>query len=158
MHNDLETLLTEVAEDTLAAMAFLLPSDEAAADAEPSDAEVAVEIAFSGPFCGGMRLTVAESMLPLLAANILGSEDGAASQEEQLDALKETLNVICGNLLPRIASPQEVFHVASPQMATDDAAARADAAEPEASACVWTEGGAVRLTLFVERPLTATAQ
>jgi CheY-specific phosphatase CheX len=54
-------------------------------------------------------------MLPTVAANMLGDDD-APAPAQQLDALGEIANVICGNLLPHIAAPHAVFQLDAPQL------------------------------------------
>ncbi|MDM8539151.1 hypothetical protein QUF70_20550, partial [Desulfobacterales bacterium HSG17] len=49
--------------------------------------------------------------------NMLGiEEDETSTSEQQYDALKELLNVICGNLLPEIAGKEAIFKVGMPQI------------------------------------------
>jgi len=112
MNADLEKKLAQVAEETFASMAFVLPPEEEEGVEDDGSSQSSASITFSGPFNGSLFLSVSQCMLPILANNILGIEEsGSTSNEEQQDALKEILNVICGNLLPLIATPKDVFHV-----------------------------------------------
>ena len=42
--------------------------------------------------------------------------------DQQYDALKETLNIVCGNLLPELAGKRDVFDIGSPQIVVEDEA------------------------------------
>ncbi|MBI5418220.1 chemotaxis protein CheX [Candidatus Poribacteria bacterium] len=42
-------------------------------------------------------------------------EEGRPTENQKLDALGEIANMICGNLLPKIISPQEIFYLDSPK-------------------------------------------
>jgi hypothetical protein len=68
----------------------------------PSEA-LLVSIAFTGPFAGRVELLAPEAFGALLAANMLGcepSDPDAAGRA--VDALKELMNVTCGDLLRKI--------------------------------------------------------
>ena len=115
--NTTEQAMLGVVEETFASMAFMFPveADPSAPQAPGAMDRVVVE--FSGPFRGSLLLSASSGMLEPLAANMLGLDEGISpSPEQQQDAFKELLNVICGNLLPAIASPREVFDVFEPCM------------------------------------------
>ena len=63
-------------------------------------------------------MMVSTSIVPELASNMLGLDmaDGPASPGQQEDALKELMNVICGNLLPEIAGCEAIFNVGAPEI------------------------------------------
>ncbi len=119
MDEQLEKTLSNIAIETLEKLAFLFafPADEA--DTGQPGPGVAVSVSFAGFFSGTLIIKVSAEALPELAANMLGvDEDEETTLDQQHDALKETLNVICGNLLPEIAGRQEVFNIDSPQIVT----------------------------------------
>jgi hypothetical protein len=62
-------------------------------------------------------LRVSENLLAPLANNMLGLEcdQDSPTYAQQIDALKEMLNVACGNLLPELAGTQAVFNLSAPQ-------------------------------------------
>ena len=65
-------------------------------------------------------MKVSTEALHELAANMLGvDEDDETTSGQQYDALKETLNVICGNLIPAIAGGLEIFDIDPPEILTD---------------------------------------
>jgi CheY-specific phosphatase CheX len=81
---------------------------------------------FDGPFKGSLALAVPEPFGGQVAANVLGldmddpkTENGTVCQTETncaVDALKELLNVTCGNLLTAIAGDEPVFDLTVPEV------------------------------------------
>ena len=70
-------------------------------------------------------MRISTSVLPELAGNMLGMDDDAEiSETEQQDALKEILNVICGNALPAIAGDQVEFSIDAPEVLSPEDAAK----------------------------------
>jgi CheY-specific phosphatase CheX len=133
MVNTLDELLSTVAEEMFEDLAFVLimPDDEMPDDESvehddcPDGATSVASIAFHGPFRGTLFLTVSEESLPMIAANMLGLKDcETATQDEEQDAFKELLNVVCGNLLPRIAGVEAAFDVSRARLLEDDRAAQ----------------------------------
>lgn len=154
MEPEFETALAQVAEDVFASMAFIFPRDVETPAEDETASRVVAEVAFSGPLEGNLAISVSESMLPTLAANMLGLEEGAsASREQHQDALKELLNVICGNLLPRITTPRDVFDVHEPRIVQHAEPMEAlQRSAPETKARLWLDCGRADLTLFVNYP------
>jgi chemotaxis protein CheY-P-specific phosphatase CheC len=115
-------LLSEVAAETLEQLAFIFsfaddPDENAiwAADA------TGCHVAFSGPHQGEILLVINSAVLPELTANMLGlDEDEEPPREHQEDALREALNVICGNLLPKIGGVEAVFDISAPVIHSTD--------------------------------------
>ncbi|MGD9332040.1 MAG: chemotaxis protein CheX [Desulfobacterales bacterium] len=116
-------LLMEVAGETLEQLAFIFsfPDDmdpEAIWEAETTGCH----ITFSGPNNGELLMVISSSAMPELAANMLGLDDDEPPlPDQQNDALKESLNVICGNLLPRIGGEEAVFDIQAPKIMNVDA-------------------------------------
>lgn len=148
--NPTEQTMLGVVEETFASLAFMFPVEP---DASASGDEGAMEravVEFSGPFRGSLLLSVSSAMLEPLAANMLGLEDGATPEPEQkLDALNELLNVICGNLLPLITSPREVFDVHRKRLlASSEEGLSAICMEDLGTVDVSLDSGHVRLGLW----------
>lgn len=157
MKYNLEETLTRVAEETFVSMAFMLPVEDEAACENREESRACACITFSGPFSGSLFLSVPENALPVLAANIVGlGADGPITPEEQLDAMKEVLNVICGNLLPKISTPKEVFDVHQPRILSGDEVAEISEIygndDPEAMASLWLDCGRIALAMWLDRP------
>jgi CheY-specific phosphatase CheX len=145
--------LYQVAANTLEALAmmFLVTEDEAPIKGA-SETDQIVSVSFDGPFSGRLTLRVSESMLIELAANMLGLMDADdATIDQRHDALRELSNVICGNLLPKLAGVDPVFNIHQPAMSEQipedaDATARLLALE-----------GRVELWLCVDQTATLFA-
>ncbi len=134
-HNEmLIRVFTEVLEQL--AFMFVEPpdSDETPAPSDP----VYTTMSFRGPCSGTVTLAVPREMAPVLAANVLGlnpeDELGALAAS---DALKELLNVTCGNVLTAIAGDEPVFDLTVPEVEDCTAEAWAElAARPGTVHCL----------------------
>ena len=118
---ELCAVFTKVA-DTMAYMF----AERATANELPDSVANAVEsmISFSGPRNGSMVLALPRDMCVELAAGVLGVDrDDADIAEKGIDAVKEMLNVICGNMLTEIAGNKPVFDLSVPTSRELDAAA-----------------------------------
>jgi chemotaxis protein CheY-P-specific phosphatase CheC len=121
MNRQNNEILSRVVAETLEQLAFLF-SFPADGEAETAiDSGVAARVLFAGPFSGALVIIVSSQVLSELTANMLGvdGEDETTSEQKD-DALKETINVICGNLLPAIAGKQAVFDIDAPEIITED--------------------------------------
>lgn len=139
----------QVAEDVFEKLAFLFSFREE--EREPMDyaSAVVASVTFTGQFEGRLAMAVSEDVLPELAANMLGVEE-ETSREEQQDALKELINVVCGNLLPELAGRKKLFNVNAPQiLSPEQSAALADDA-PAAAAKLSLEEGQCDLMLYLD--------
>ena len=92
---------------------------------EPEDEEifgtgapyVNVSMTYNGPSTGTLSLSVPEELCPEIAANVLGLDpDDEIITAKPHDALKELLNVICGNLLTEMAGEDPVFDLSIPEV------------------------------------------
>ncbi len=110
---------------------------------QKEEAEASVE--FSGPIGGRLLIKVSSSLLLSIAENMLGEE--APTKKQQLDALGEIANIICGNILPSIYGSKEVFKVASPKI--EKTGPQADKEEPAAEVSIILDSGRVELALYV---------
>jgi len=139
--------LRDVGEHTFESLAFMftMPQEE-----EPT---TTVRVSFSGPSCGGaLYLTVSSAMLAQLAVNMMGIADGVEpTAAQQVDALKEIGNVICGNVLPVIAGAQAEFSIAAPEaLAPQDSRPPLPSEEPLARARLKLDGGSAELKLYMD--------
>jgi len=79
---------------------------------------VQATMGFKGPFDGTLDLVVPRAMCEELAANVLGLEpDDEMVTHAPFDALKELLNVTCGNLLTALAGEEPIFDLTIPEVA-----------------------------------------
>ncbi|MHC4715583.1 MAG: chemotaxis protein CheX [Planctomycetota bacterium] len=148
----LEQTLCYVAEEQFESLAFMFPVPEDPDTPETVAEEwTTVRVGFAGPFGGQLHLAVPSRMLPILGANMLGMDDGAPSPDQQVDALKEMINVVCGNLLPTIAGAEAVFNVEAPELVGAGPSPQVPLEPPPAAATrVILDEGAAELCLFVD--------
>ena len=115
MRAKLEEAMSRVTIDTLEKLAFIFAFRDEGEEGQPGDAMVGGSVSFTGPFSGTLVLTMSIEVLQELAGNMLGlDDDEETTQDNQSDALKETMNVICGNLLPAIAGNEVIFDIGVP--------------------------------------------
>lgn len=108
----LERVSARVLED--AAFVFAMPREEPP-PAPDEWAPVGVRLTFRGPFGGYCEIWAPPALAKILSANMLGvDEDTPDAQETYCDALKETLNILCGNLLTEMAGEDPVFDLKTP--------------------------------------------
>jgi hypothetical protein len=155
----LDEVLYEVGADTLGGLALMLLVPEEEATATGPQPMKAASVAFAGPFSGEVVVSASATLLPHLAANMLGLEDASASTPaQQEDALGELANVVCGNLLSAIAGPKPVFRVSVPHRVADDRPTEAaESRRPAAGARLFLDVGRVELTLYTNEPIAVGA-
>jgi len=155
--------LQAVAERIFESLAFVLLAIEEEQERPPSSdraRRTSACISFSGPFKGSLFVSVSDELVPTIAANMLGLDFGEVPGEDvQRDALKELVNVTCGNLLPELAGSEAVFNVAPAEILSDGAIPSAvDGRPPLATACLHLEDGWAELVLFAPEDIAvATA-
>jgi CheY-specific phosphatase CheX len=149
-------ILSDVVVDTLEKLAFLfaVPLEGPA----PVDTRelATVRVRFSGPLCGGMQLSLSRPVLAELAGNMLGADDATAlSADEQHDALRELVNIICGNLLPLIGGKNAEFHIQTPFVPAGDAPGVGEFGAVNAASNLSVEGGICLVALQLDGPMPA---
>ena len=97
-------------------------------------------------------MTVSEGVLTELSANMLGVDDQDTDREQRLDALKETINILCGNLLPALAGKEAVFDIGAPKIEGEEEgfAAPSDDASDASSLRLSFDGEPCDLRLFIK--------
>ena len=132
MRARLEERMSQVAIDTLEKLAFMFAfSDEGGQD-PPADSAVSGSVSFTGPFSGTLLVAMSIEVLQELAGNMLGLDDGEeTTQDHRSDALRETMNVICGNLLPAISGDEVVFDIGAPKVIPADQEMKKGAGVPD---------------------------
>ena len=105
--------LAAAAIETFESLAYFF-AEQAPADEVPGDGvDGVVGVGFRGPSSGGVVLQLSGGTLEPLTANMLGVDD-PPSAAQQADALGEVVNIICGNVLPRVAGSTAVFALGVP--------------------------------------------
>lgn len=115
--NDHVQLLHESAADVLEKMAFMF-SDPATPDEIPwrESRFWRAVIRFEGPLKGTIAFFASADFAAVLAANVLGLERRVINNEIAADALKELVNVICGEYCERAGGKQVIFNLTVPQL------------------------------------------
>ncbi|HPG37942.1 MAG TPA: chemotaxis protein CheX [bacterium] len=113
--NELKEQLMQISLRTFEEFAFLMPIP--AEDAPPADdLETTITcVSYSGHSKGILYISVTNPMLPVLAQNIL-AEENTPTEQQQLDALREIANVICGNVLPSLAGGDKIYRLKAPEI------------------------------------------
>jgi hypothetical protein len=148
MPESLSTSLAAAASETFESLAYLFAEDAVPATSVATAADGVVAVAFSGASHGGGVLQLSGGILPALAANMLGVDE-ATSVPEQQDALGEVANVICGNVLPRVAGTAAVFALGIPQRHADWASAVATLGAVSAQVRLELDGGRADVALVL---------
>jgi CheY-specific phosphatase CheX len=115
----------------------------------------AAALGFHGPFSGKIVILTTERLALTVAANMLGlEEDDPDVSGKAGDALREILNMICGNLLPAIAGSEQEFTIGAPEeISASDFEAVAETGNSEIEkATLYIEGDAVNLILITDKP------
>lgn len=98
-------------------LAFMF-GDEVSKDEIPVPTGDLIEasMSFTGFRSGSLGLALPRDVCPVISANVLGIDvDDDVAIERSLDALKEVLNVICGNLLTEIEGEEPIFDLTVPE-------------------------------------------
>lgn len=108
----LATIFSEV----LANLAFMF-TEEDVPEPAPDAQWIETEIAYRGPVSGTLRLRCSVEFSVLLAANLLGvdSED-ADAESKAMDAVKEFMNVLCGQFVTAVHGSDHVFNLSIPRL------------------------------------------
>jgi len=128
MSERIKAIVTKESVQTLEKLAFIFATPEEEDITPEAGESVDVAIRFNGPFSGGMLVLYPQGDLDELAANMLGLDEAdEISADQKLDALKETINIVCGNILPAIGGKKAVFDINSPVVVTEPGAWLEDA-------------------------------
>lgn len=114
---DIREILQEVVADVLEQFAFMFVAPvESNGIKIPGGGMLRAEIHFKGPFSGWLSLCATQPFCSLLASNVLGMDPEELTLEHAHDALKELVNVTCGELLVAISGKQTLFDLSVPIM------------------------------------------
>jgi hypothetical protein len=99
-------------------LVFLFPSPmPAPAHEHGLGNRILVHMTYSGAHNGKLAMDYPDSFSTMVAANMLGlDEDDPDIVPKSEDAIRELLNVICGNLLPALYGSEAVFSLGIPEI------------------------------------------
>ncbi len=106
--------LTTIFSEVLANLAFMFTEDDQA-EATPFDLWFDTSISYKGPHSGTLHFRCPAQFATLLATNLLGvecSDNGGYDEAE--DAVKEFMNIVCGQLVTAMYGCDEVFNLTIP--------------------------------------------
>lgn len=152
MNEKLDDIILKTAADTLEKLAFMFASLYDLGEAIEKDPDTGVCVSFNGPFSGTLGMKVSKEVLGEIAVNMLGADDeDDITLDDKNDALKETINVICGNILPAIGGKQAVFNIDAPKIipAGEDISGK-DGEEPVSDVKLFCDEGRCDFVLFVK--------
>lgn len=153
--SNLQKELYRAAVLTFEELGLFLPSPELDDQQRQAAAEGTVTVPFGGPFSGRLVVTICGGVLGGLASNMLG-EDEVTEPAQQSDALGEIGNVICGNILPRIAGTKQLFNLRPPSVQLGSSQQGATGGgSPVVTAQVGLDAGRADLALFLDGDATA---
>lgn len=150
MSNTTDQLLRRATVSTFESLAFLFAEDTCTDVQRDAPLAGTVTVEFHGPMRGRIVLRVTESLMPAIAANMLG-DDESHLVPLQRDAIGEMSNVVCGNLLPLLAGTEAVFRLDAPlwrsTVPASDDTREGDA--PISAVVLGMDDGRVEVQLFV---------
>ena len=155
MNNRWKTELSQATTLTFEELCFLFPDPEAEASPDELTVDAVVRVTFCGPFNGSLVVKLYGALLPTLAANMLG-EEAPPSNDQQLDALCEVANVICGNILPKIAGADAIFNLNPPELVTSPGPPAENQEPLLVNVYLGIEEGGVELFLFADQTIPAS--
>ena len=147
-----EEVLEDVFSDVMESLAFMFAERVDKEDLPSADGTIlAVGMRFAGPFAGTLALTVPEATCTELAANVMGMDpEDAAAEEHAADALREVLNVTCGQLLTALAGDEPVFDLSVPTAEQKPPAHWAAALEQPQTLAFLVDESPMLLTLSID--------
>ena len=122
MQNEYAVILSEVFCNILMNYAFMF-GDECAKDEFPANGDnyMHATVSFSGDRSGSLGISTSPDLCVQLAANILGLDpDDGDSIEDASDALKELLNIACGQFLTATFGDVPIFELSPPSVSEID--------------------------------------
>ncbi len=116
MKNEDRKILCEVCYGVFEQFAFMFADDPEDDEIETdADSFLRASMSFSGPQQGTVSIVVPGTITRLMAANILGLEDGQHIDDDtSVDALKELLNTITGRLMTSLYGEDIVIDLSIP--------------------------------------------
>ncbi len=116
MQDQKTTTLTTVLSEVLANLAFMF-TDDGEFDPAAGERWLETAIGYKGSVSGSLRLTCTATFAAQLAANLLGVESSAETiEQESIDAVKEFMNVVCGQYVTTAYGIEDVFNLTIPEV------------------------------------------
>lgn len=115
MQDQKTATLATIFSEILANLAFMF-TDEDPVDPPAGEVWLETTIAYSGPLAGSLRLWCTRDFSTRLAANLLGTDpDDPDTAQSARDAVKEFMNIVCGQFVTAAHGTEEVFSLTIPE-------------------------------------------
>ena len=155
MQQQKSVTLTAIFSEVLANLAFMFTEEEQV-ELSPADAWLETEISYQGPTQGTLRFRCTSDFAVLLAANLLGIDpkDEEADAKAR-DAVKEFMNIVCGQLVTAVHGTEDVFNLTIPTITELPEAPDLRAGDGSDSSTLSVDGFLVQLSYLPagENPL-----
>ena len=116
MQDQRTTTLTTVLSEVLANLAFMF-TDDGEVGSPVGERWLETSISYGGFMSGTLRLTCAATFATQLAANLLGvASSEKITEQESNDAVKEFMNVVCGQYVTTAYGTEDVFNLTIPEV------------------------------------------
>lgn len=147
--------VAQVFRDVLEKLAFMFVEQVEKEDVEKGPGNyVAAKMGFTRDLTGSLAMAVPAAMCPIIAANVLGLDEGEDQvMKEALDALKELLNVACGNILTAIAGESAIMDLSVPKVSKLNDESYQEFLEDPDTLAFETDDGTVLLQLHFDSPV-----
>ena len=143
MTKQLQSQLTQATISTFENLGFVLPEPTVREEQAEAPLAWSARVEFRGPQTGWVDVSLTDDVLTEIATNMLGAIE--VDDSIKRDALGEIANVICGNVVPALGRPQDIFDLDTPT--PRDVAELPEAVERLA---FGVSGGRVELGIFVD--------
>lgn len=149
MINQLRSELLKAASSTFEKLGFVFPEVELQEWQAAAPFAHTARVSFAGPVRGWFQIRVSDDVAAELTANMLGMFDGT-NLEIKRDALGEIANVICGNVVPALGRPEDVFDLGAPVLSSAGDDRDPPTGPPEVRIELGVEEGRAELSIFLE--------
>jgi CheY-specific phosphatase CheX len=116
MQDQKTATLKTIFSDVLADLAFMFTDDEAMTPS-PDEQWLETTIRYVGHVGGTLQFRCTSAFSRHLAANLLGTGDpDGITQTQAADAVKEFMNILCGQLVTAFHGTEDVFNLTIPEV------------------------------------------
>jgi hypothetical protein len=137
--------LREIFSDILANLAFMFTDDDIP-DVPVGEVWFETVIRYEGPTQGRLRLFCAQGFMTTLAGNLLGVDpDDSEADIKSVDAIKELMNILCGQLVTQFYGSDAIFNLTIPECNQLDAVPDMDTLDTDDAFTLAVNGSRVRL-------------
>jgi CheY-specific phosphatase CheX len=145
MQQQTSATLTTIFSEVLANLAFMF-TDEEQVESSPTETWLETVISYQGPTRGTLRFRCTTDFSVLLAANLLGIDaQDEEADAKAADAVKEFMNIVCGQLVTALHGSENVFNLTIPETTAMPEAPDLQADDGVDSSTVSVDGFLVQL-------------